>query len=559
MIGLVHGYGLSGSGSNLWTRSVAEALCYNGVDLHLVCQETEPEALPFVTEARSYGADGSPETLFSRATNYDGRCMLHRPVLERLPVYVRPPASSSYLAYLPDFSDEEVEAYLERNTRVLRRIIEEHALSALHVNHTVLMSEACRRAREATGMPFAVMPHGSSIEYVIKRDERFRRFGADALAACQRIFVLSDEMQERLRTVFPEVEGLTEKMRPIKVGVNTRQFALVERPERPASIARMKEVVEGQERGKTPDQTRRMQERLRALPGETNGSAEPLQGILDEAASYGERRPDADLEAKLAGVEWPEAEVLTFVGRLISYKGIHSIVAALPLILRERPDVHLVMAGGGPLREVLEALVFALAEGRQGLARRIAAHGATLEGEGEGPLETVTAFFDRLADEGRLADYFITAETHLRPGTVLFTGYLEHDALCHLFPCCDVAIFPSTVAEGAPLVVPEAMASGCYPMGTNFAGMKDSLDAVERGLREGGFTGDEVAPLRLRPEPAHTALDIVRNVPQALELGGRQREVLRRVANERFSWRGIAESLSAELKALGAGREEGET
>jgi glycosyltransferase involved in cell wall biosynthesis len=99
------------------------------------------------------------------------------------------------------------------------------------------------------------------------------------------------------------------------------------------------------------------------------------------------------------------------------------------------------------------------------------------------------------------------------------------------------------------------MASGCYPMGTNFAGMKDSLDAVEEGLREGGFSDDEVAPLRLRPEAEHTARDIAENVPRALDLGGRQRAALSRVADERFSWRGIADALVRELESL----REGET
>jgi glycosyltransferase involved in cell wall biosynthesis len=559
MIGLVHGYGLSGSGSNLWTRSVAEALTYEGKSVHLFCQETDPEELPFVSEARVYrDAEGTPETLFSRSTDYDGACVLHRPELERLPVFVRPPrGASDYLAYMPDFTDEEVETYLARNTQPLRRVVEDEGLEALHVNHTVLMSEVGRRVHEATGVPFAVMPHGSAIEYVVRRDERFQKIAAGALASAQRVFVLSNEIQDRLREVFPDLEGgpdgLTDKMRSTRSGVNTRQFALVERSERPASVERIKAAVESAERGKTPGQTRRMREHLREIDDEppAEPSIERLQEALDAADGYDERRPDTDLEATLDGVDWTEAEVVTFVGRLISYKGIQSIVAALPLILRARPDVRVVLAGAGPLREVLEALVFALAEGRRDLARALAGSGGTLEGENEGALDTVTGLFDALEEKGTLADYFITAETHLRPETVLFTGYLEHDALCHLFPCCDVAVFPSRVAEGAPLVVPEAMASGCYPMGTNFAGMKDSLDAVEEGLRsEGGFDEEEVAPLRLRPEPAHTARDIAANVPRALDLGGRQRPALRRVADERFSWRGIAESLGDELASL---------
>jgi glycosyltransferase involved in cell wall biosynthesis len=557
MIGLVHGYGLSGSGSNLWTRSVAEALAYTGHTVHLICQDSAPEELGFVSEARTYpGAHGEPATLFSRETGYDGACVLHRPELERLPVFVRPPRDGGdYLAYMPELSEEETETYLARNTQAMRRIVEETGLAGLHVNHTVLMSEVCRRTREATGVPYAVMPHGSAIEYVVRRSEPHQQIAAGALAEAARVFVLSNEIQDRLREVFPEVAGLTEKMRSIKTGVNTRQFALVERAERPQSIARLEEAVAEEERGKTPAQTRRMHRRLRDLVAgaqEEPPPVEALQDALHAAGEYAERAPDAALEDRLDAVNWAEEEIITFVGRLISYKGIPSIVAALPLILRARPDARAVLAGAGPLREVLEALVFALAEGHRDLARQIASCGATLEGENDGPLDVVAALFDELEDEGALADYFAAAETHLRPEGVLFTGYLEHEALCHLFPCCDVAVFPSRVKEGAPLVVPEAMASGCYPMGTNFAGMKDSLDAVEQGLREGGFTDEEVAPLRLRPEAKHTARDIARNVPRVLDLGGRPREALSRVADERFSWRGIAEALAEELVSLEA-------
>ena len=49
---------------------------------------------------------------------------------------------------------------------------------------------------------------------------------------------------------------------------------------------------------------------------------------------------------------------------------------------------------------------------------------------------------------------------------MIFTGYLTHRELRYLFPCCDVAVFPSIVAEAGPLVFLEALASGVSPLGT---------------------------------------------------------------------------------------------
>ena len=43
---------------------------------------------------------------------------------------------------------------------------------------------------------------------------------------------------------------------------------------------------------------------------------------------------------------------------------------------------------------------------------------------------------------------------------MIFTGYLTHRELRHLFPCCDAAVFPSLVKEAGPLVFLEALASG---------------------------------------------------------------------------------------------------
>jgi hypothetical protein len=36
----------------------------------------------------------------------------------------------------------------------------------MHVNHIVLMSVVARRVSLATGVPYAIMPHGSDLEYL---------------------------------------------------------------------------------------------------------------------------------------------------------------------------------------------------------------------------------------------------------------------------------------------------------------------------------------------------------------------------------------------------------
>jgi len=100
--------------------------------------------------------------LFERTTSYTGRAILHRPQLDLLPVYVRHAADVKSMMSILDLSDNEIQNYLDRNERMLLRVVRENDVSAMHVNHVVLMSVVARRVSLATGVPYAVMPDGTS-------------------------------------------------------------------------------------------------------------------------------------------------------------------------------------------------------------------------------------------------------------------------------------------------------------------------------------------------------------------------------------------------------------
>lgn len=88
-------------------------------------------------------------------------------------------------------------------------------------------------------------------------------------------------------------------------------------------------------------------------------------------SSYAEKQPDADIEAKLEAIDWANDKTLLFVGRIIASKGLQSIIAALPLILDKHPTARLLVVGHGPLREAMEALLWALEHGMRSLVERI--------------------------------------------------------------------------------------------------------------------------------------------------------------------------------------------
>jgi hypothetical protein len=144
-------------------------------------------------------------------------------------------------------------------------------------------------------------------------------------------------------------------------------------------------------------------------------------------------------------------------------------------------------------------------------------------------------FLESLRERGELDGYLDSARRLLRPETVVFTGYLTHRELRFLFPCCDAAILPSVVREAGPLVFLEALASGVYPLGTYFGGMRASIDSVAEALPPGAAEA-----MKLDADPDRTVADIVHKVPLALTMGDRHEEPLFNLASRASATTGPA-------------------
>jgi glycosyltransferase involved in cell wall biosynthesis len=187
-----------------------------------------------------------------------------------------------------------------------------------------------------------------------------------------------------------------------------------------------------------------------------------------------------------------------------------------------------------------------LSAGRE-LVEKIVEWGSLVEGSTvRKPLLTVRRFYEQLQARGELDDYFEKARRHVRRDSVVLTGYLTHSELRYLFPAADAAVFPSVVAEAGPLVFLEAMASGCFPLGTYFAGMAASIDSVASRL-----AGRDAEVMKLSAEEESTVREIAAKTPEAIRLADRYRQVLREVAVERYDWSNVARKFAAELRTLG--------
>jgi glycosyltransferase involved in cell wall biosynthesis len=539
MIALLHAYLLEGSGSNLWTRSIVQSLCQNGETIHLMCQENHPELYDFICETILYHPDGRRETILQRESVYPGKCIMHKPILgNTLPVYVEDKYEEfSNPQPMVNLKTDAIESYLKLNIQVLDYIVKEHKIRVIHVNHAVLMSVVAQRVSGKHGIPYAIMPHGSAIEYAVKKDSRFFNYAERAFDQARRIYVIGKEIRKRVKDLFPSLTAVETKMMELNLGVDTSLFNTVPVSQRRAKIDELYGLLQGIKRGKTEEQEKLLQKRLKA-----DITKQELKQLLSTASAYNAKMTDEHLEEKLKDIDWEHEKILLYVGRLIASKGVHSVLVSFVEILAQEPDSRLIVVGHGPQREVLETLIWALKNGHKDLVYSITQWGRELENNGNKSLEEIQSYFDYLKNQDKIDSFFQKAQNNLAHKKVIFTGYLTHRELCSLFPVCDVAVFPSVVPEAGPLVFLEAMASGCFPVGTYFAGMAASIDSVSESLPS------EVTDLmKLSHHADKTVSDIIHNVKRAFYVDEVYKQKLRSVAIEKYDWKNISVRLADDL------------
>ncbi len=190
-----------------------------------------------------------------------------------------------------------------------------------------------------------------------------------------------------------------------------------------------------------------------------------------------------------AGVSRRAGQLLC-VGRLVEKKGVRFLIDALALLTPRYPQLRLLIAGSGPEQPALAGQAVALRLG----------------------------------------------------GRVQFLGNLSHPQLARLYNESAIAVFPFVVAadgdqEGLGLVVVEAQGCGCPVIASRLPAVRDTV--------EDGVTG-----LLCRPgDPADLAAQITRLLEDPA-LGRRLGEQARRVALERFDWRGVADRYASVLEGL---------
>jgi len=353
--------------------------------------------------------------------------------------------------------------------------------------------------------------------------------------------VIGKEIRQRVINLFPSETDLSNKMVDLNLGVDTDLFKPVEPAKRKQTIETLCRQIAVLPRGRRKKQSQTFSQQITP---ELKGDA--LKKVLEKASAYNGKLTDEDVEEKLLSVNWEKENILLFVGRIISGKGLHSIITALPQILKQHPNTRLIVVGHGPLREPLEVFLWALRNDARELAFEIIRTGKILEGGTQAdPLAESWYYLQLLKKTDALDAYFSNASQYLKENTVLFTGYLTHRELRFLFSASDVAIFPSVIAEAGPLVFLEALACGCFPMGTYFAGMAASIDSTQ------GYVPPSAQNLmKISRKPQNTVRDLIKNIDGALALNRKYASALRKLAVEKYDWSSIGHRFIDELENI---------
>jgi glycosyltransferase involved in cell wall biosynthesis len=493
---LWHGWLLEGTGSNVYTARVAEEFVRAGHDVALLCQEGHPEDHPWIAAWGTIDGDGPHDLTPLRASVEPGRCTLLRPRIgSLLPVFVLDEYEGFEVKRFVDLSDDELQAYLDRNAAALRAAVAWHDTDVVITGHAVPGGEIGRRAL-GPGR-FITKIHGSDMEYAMRPQERYRELAAIGLGAARAVTGSSADAIARCVEMVPEI---ADRVRVVSPGVDAERFHPA--PRRSALLEAATRLDADAQPGGRPSSLDA--EVARALADRDEDALDAL------AAAYDQTAPDLEAATRLRALATYEGDLVGYLGKLIPQKGVDLLLAGVRSSTR-RP-VTLVV-GFGLHREWLVALAQALDEGSADA-------------------------IEWLVDAGRIGPDVLDAGP-VGPVRTVFTGRLDHRFAPGALAAMDVLVVPSILDEAFGMVATEGAASGALPLVAGHSGLGEVAAALEAETGCPGLFSFEPGPGAARR--LGEGLDRLLTLPadEREDL----RETIRAFVRREWSWRRTADRL----------------
>jgi glycosyltransferase involved in cell wall biosynthesis len=529
---IVHGYLLSGTGSNIYTANVAKTWKSLGHAVTVVCQDRKAGTLDFVEEC-FIGTDNIP----TNAPRPGSIRAVIPDIDDLLLVYVYNPYDGFTVKAMGDASVcaiAEIDNHIEKTAAGLRKVLAQ-GVDRVLTNHTILSPVIAKRACEGTQVPYDVKIHGSSIYFSLKQRSELIKYAVEGLTRCEKIIAGTAYISRLLNETFAEYSDeidLRRKCVIIPPGMDPDVFQLVD------SVAKNQQRFLDKIKMFMARKPQGRQAAKVALPSNPT-QVEDLHGSLGVlAGTYDQWAVDSDLLERWPSIVEGEPVIISF-GTYLNTKGIGELVAAFPAILQQVPKARLLLIGYGPYREHMEGMLSSFESGN---------------------VESFIAFcqagnfLDSSSDQLRTIFRKLSPEECQR---ITVTGITEHSQLSEILPVASVSIVATKCAEAFGMVMVESMSSGVLPLGNYHSGLADVLDVVK------GADPSLEAMMHMDPKSggkfefadgSHIVEELPKRVIKALEYlypngyedQSRRRQVsekLRSIAVENFSWTKICKAL----------------
>lgn len=212
---VLHGYGLTGSGSAVYTVDLLHALAEAGHDVDLVCHEPNlREALPHALHSHGPGSwvrasfrVGAGSVSVHAHGGLDVPVMYSRPELPRGRV-------------IDQWSGHALREYANEVFAFIDDLGRQAPWDAVLVNHLAALSTVADRFARATATPWAAVVHGTGLLYGFPHAP-LRTHVLQAVRSCTNVVVLNGEVRRRVEAAFGDV---CPPLAEIPPGVDTTRF-----------------------------------------------------------------------------------------------------------------------------------------------------------------------------------------------------------------------------------------------------------------------------------------------------------------------------------------------
>ncbi|MEE8112000.1 MAG: glycosyltransferase family 4 protein, partial [Acidobacteriota bacterium] len=236
---------------------------------------------------------------------------------------------------------------------------------------------------------------------------------------------------------------------------------------------------------------------------------------------------------ELERIDLSKGKTIVYFGSLILGKGVQDLIVIAPFLLRDVPDLKIVISGTGKHGPFFQEMIRLLQAGEERkFFAEIDRHAREKFAD---PFRFLHGFFNSVSR----SEYFSSCSSFPWSQRVIFPGYLKHPALRYLLCLSDLAVFPSIVKEAYPLALLEALSAGLFPVISDSAGLREGID-----LLEGLFPKPVMRLMRIPMEENKRVQEMKTNLLKALEIQDPgMRKQLVQYTRENYSWNRVCEKL----------------